>query len=134
MKGLSTGKPLEKMGMYPPTGEVFLEDVEVERDHLLGGREREPAHGQVIDVFKGERTGVAQMCLGIIERVSTRCVMRRSAARGGQPIAGYQLVQEKLARMMVAYVNVKNIVSQAAPRRKARHARFARRSERTKLY
>ena len=135
MKGLGTGKPLEKMGMYTsPTGEVFLEDVEVERDHLLGGREREPAHGQVIDVFKGERTGVAQMCLGIIERVlQTRCdaTERRTwgtadcrlSARPGKARTHDGRVREREKYRV-----------QAAPRRKARHARFARRSERTKLY
>ena len=70
MKGVSTGKPFAKMGMHSsPTGEIFLEDVEVGREHLLGGKEVEPAHGQVIDVFKGERTGVGHMCFGIIERV-----------------------------------------------------------------
>jgi hypothetical protein len=112
MQGLSTGNPLAKMGMHSsPTGEIFLQDVEVGREHLLGGVERDPAHGQVIDVFKGERTGVAQMCLGIIERVledSLRYAKERKT--WDEPIASYQLIQEKLARMLVAYVNVKNIV------------------------
>jgi alkylation response protein AidB-like acyl-CoA dehydrogenase len=112
MAGLSTGKPLEKMGMHSsPTGEIFLEDVEVGREHLLGGKEAEPAHGQVVDVFKGERTGVAHMCLGIIERVLEDSLAYAKERRAwGEPIAAYQLVQEKFARMMVAYTNVKNIV------------------------
>jgi acyl-CoA dehydrogenase len=112
MKGLSTGKPMAKMGMHSsPTGEIFLEDVEVGREHLLGEREAEPAHGQVVDVFKGERTGVAQMCLGIIERVLEDSLeYSKQRTTWGQPISGYQLVQEKLARMMIAHVNVKNIV------------------------
>jgi acyl-CoA dehydrogenase len=112
MPGLSTGKPLEKMGMHSsPTGEIFLEDVEVGRGHLLGEKEAEPAHAQVIDVFKGERTGVAHMCLGIIERVLEDSLAYATQRQTwGQPIASYQLVQAKLARMMVAYVNVKNIV------------------------
>ncbi len=112
MKGVSTGKPLAKMGMHSsPTGEIFLEDVEVGRENLLGEKEAEPAHGQVVNVFKGERTGVAHMCLGIIERVledSLEYSKERTA--WGEPIAGYQLIQAKLARMMIAYVNVKNIV------------------------
>jgi alkylation response protein AidB-like acyl-CoA dehydrogenase len=110
--GLSTGKPLDKMGMHSsPTGEIFLQDVEVSQEHLLGGKEAEPAHGQVVDVFKGERTGVATMCLGIIERVLEDSLAYAKERRAwGEPIAGYQLVQEKIARMMVAYTNVKNIV------------------------
>lgn len=112
MKGVTTGPVMQKMGMHSsPTGEIFLDDVEVGSEHLLGEREAEPAHGQVVDVFKGERTGVAHMCLGILERVledSLAYAKQRTA--WGQPIAGYQLVQEKLANMMVALTNVKNIV------------------------
>jgi acyl-CoA dehydrogenase len=112
MRGLSTGKPLDKMGMHSsPTGEIFLDDVELGREHLLGEKEAEPAHAQVIDVFKGERTGVAHMCLGIIERVLEDSLAYASQRQAwGHPIASYQLVQAKLAGMMVAYTNVKNIV------------------------
>ncbi len=112
MKGLSTGKPLAKMGMHSsPTGEIFLEDVEVGREHLLGEKEAEPAHGQVIDVFKGERTGVGQMCFGILERVlEDALAYAKERTTWGSPIASYQLIQDKLARMMIAYTNVKNIV------------------------
>jgi acyl-CoA dehydrogenase len=112
MQGVTTGKPLEKMGMHSsPTGEIFLEDVELGREHLLGEKEAEPAHAQVIDVFKGERTGVAHMCLGIIERVlEDSLAYAKDRQAWGQPIAGYQLVQAKLAHMMVAYTNVRNIV------------------------
>jgi acyl-CoA dehydrogenase len=112
MKGLTTGKPLEKMGMHSsPTGEIFLEDVEVGREHLLGGKEAEPAHAQVVDVFKGERTGVASMCLGIMERVlEDSLAYSKQRQAWGKPISDYQLVQEKLARMLIAYTNVKNIV------------------------
>ncbi len=111
-KGLTTGKPLEKMGMHSsPTGEIFLDDVEVGRDNLLGGKEAEPAHGQVIDVFKGERTGVGHMCLGIIERVlEDALAYSKERKTWGEPIASYQLIQAKLAQMMIAYTNVKNIV------------------------
>jgi len=110
--GLSTGKPLEKMGMHSsPTGEIFLEDVEATADNLLGGKEEQPAHGQVVDVFKGERTGVGHMCLGIIERVLEDSLeYAKERTTWGTQIANYQLVQEKLARMMIAYSNVKNIV------------------------
>ena len=111
-QGVSTGKPFEKMGMHSsPTGEIFMADVEVGPEHLLGGKEAEPAHGQVVDVFKGERTGVGHMCFGIIERVlEDALAYAKERTTWGQPIASYQLVQEKLARMMIAYTNVKSIV------------------------
>lgn len=112
MKGLSTGPCMQKMGMHSsPTGEIFLDDVEVGREHLLGEMETEPAHGQVVDVFKGERTGVVPMCLGIIERVLEDSLSySNQRTTWGHPISSYQLIQEKLANMMVAYVNVKNIL------------------------
>lgn len=112
MKGVSTGKPLAKMGMHSsPTGEIFLEDVEVGPEHLLGGKEAAPAQGQVVDVFKGERTAVAQMCLGIIERVlEDSLAYSQERHAWGEPIGSYQLIQEKLARMMIGHTNVKNIV------------------------
>ena len=112
MKGLTTGPCMQKMGMHSsPTGEIFLDEVEVTREHLLGEVEEEPAHGQVVDVFKGERTGVVPMCLGIIERVlEDSLAYANQRTTWGQPIASYQLIQEKLARMMVAYTNVKNIL------------------------
>lgn len=112
MKGLSTGPAMQKMGMHSsPTGEIFLDDVEATDEHLLGGKEAEPAHGQVVDVFKGERTGVGHMCLGILERVlEDALAYAKQRTTWGQPIADYQLVQEKLANMMIAYTNVKNIV------------------------
>jgi acyl-CoA dehydrogenase len=51
------------------------------------------------------------MCLGIIERVLEDSLAYASQRQAwGHPIASYQLVQAKLAGMMVAYTNVKNIV------------------------
>lgn len=135
-KGLSTGNPLQKMGMHSsPTGEVFLEDVEATRENLLGGKEAEPAHGQVIDVFKGERTGVGHMCLGIIERVLEDSLeYAKERQTWGQPIASYQLIQDKLARMMIAYTNVKNIVlAQCYAEKKSKRVSLAEASAQ-KLY
>jgi len=51
-----------------PTGELFLSDVRVPADQLLGEQLEEHSREQARDVFHGERTGMAPMCLGIIER------------------------------------------------------------------
>src|SRR5258706_6724699 len=43
--GLTQSKPLRKMGLHSsPTGELFLEDVRVGKDRLIG--EREDAHAR----------------------------------------------------------------------------------------
>jgi acyl-CoA dehydrogenase len=110
--GLSTGKPFEKMGMHSsPTGEVFLSDVRVHKDQLLGGKEKDPSKEQARDVFHGERTGMVPMCLGIIERcLEDSLAYSKQRTAWDKPIAEYQLVQEKLARMYMHRENVRNLL------------------------
>ncbi len=113
--GLSTSKPMRKMGMHSsPTGEVFLADCFVPADRVLGMREAgSGAVGRESgkDVFHSERTGLPMMSVGIIERcleIATDYAKQR--VTWGHPIAEYQLVQEKLARMFVHLENCKNLM------------------------
>jgi alkylation response protein AidB-like acyl-CoA dehydrogenase len=110
--GLSVSKPMEKMGMHSsPTGEIFLSDVRVPRAQLLGEVERDPAREQARDVFHGERTAMAPMCLGIIERCLEDCLAyAKERETWGKKIGEYQLIQEKLARMYVHRENVRNLL------------------------
>lgn len=112
MKGLEMGRPLEKMGMHSsPTGEFFMSDLFVPRENLLGGEEREPARAQALSILYGEKAGTPALALGIIERCiedSVRYAKQRVAF--GQPIAEYQLIQEKIARMYVRFENVRNMM------------------------
>jgi acyl-CoA dehydrogenase len=110
--GLTTSKPMEKMGMHAsPTGEVFLSDVRVEKSQLLGEKEKDPSRESARDVFHGERTGMVPMCLGIIERcLEDSLEYAKQRKTWGKPIADYQLVQDKLARMYVHRENVRNLL------------------------
>jgi alkylation response protein AidB-like acyl-CoA dehydrogenase len=114
MPGLEQSKPLRKMGMHSsPTGELFLTDVRVGRDRLIGETEEVPAGGRegAKDTFSMERSGVAAMSLGIIERCLELCVQySKDRVQFGQPIGEFQLIQDKLARMEVARLNVQNLV------------------------
>jgi acyl-CoA dehydrogenase len=114
MAGLEQSKPLRKMGLHSsPTGELFLTDVRVGRDRLLGETEDVPAGGREAakDTFSMERSGVAAMALGIIDRCLELCVdYAKERVQFGQPIGEFQLIQEKLARMEVARLNVQNLV------------------------
>jgi hypothetical protein len=111
-RGMETSKPMRKMGMHSsPTGEVFLQDCFVPADRLLGAREEAVGRASGKDVFHSERTGMAPMCVGIIEKcleVSTTYAKQRIT--WGKPIAEYQLVQDKLARMFVHLENCKNLM------------------------
>jgi alkylation response protein AidB-like acyl-CoA dehydrogenase len=116
MPGLEQSKPLRKMGLHSsPTGMLFLDDVRVGRDRLLGesedafrgsgGREASKA------TFSIERSGVAAMALGIIEECLAKCVeYAKERVQFGRPIGDFQLIQLKLAKMEVARLNVENLV------------------------
>jgi alkylation response protein AidB-like acyl-CoA dehydrogenase len=114
MPGFEQSKPLRKMGMHSsPTGELFLSDVRVGRDRLIGETEDVPSGGRegAKDTFSMERSGVAAMALGIIEQCLERCVeYAKNRVQFGQPIGEFQLIQEKLAKMEVARLNVQNLV------------------------
>jgi alkylation response protein AidB-like acyl-CoA dehydrogenase len=114
MPGFVQSQPLRKMGMHSsPTGELFLDDVRVGRDRLIGETEDVPAGGRegAKATFQQERAGVAAMALGIIEECLELSVQyAKDRVQFGKPIGQFQLIQDKLARMEVARLNVQNLV------------------------
>jgi alkylation response protein AidB-like acyl-CoA dehydrogenase len=108
--GLSTSPPFAKMGMRSsPTGAVYLEQVRVPAEHLLGGGLRDRAH--VRKSLASERIGLAVMGYAIAERCFEIAVdYAKTRVQGGQPIGNYQLIQQRLARMYVALSNARRIV------------------------
>ena len=121
------------MGLHSsPTGQLFLDDVEVGVDRLIGGpaalgegpaqgpadaadtadagdtrRSREAARA----AFASERASVAAMALGIIEQcVDVAVDYAKTRVQFGRPIGEFQLIQNKLAMMEVARVNVQNML------------------------
>jgi alkylation response protein AidB-like acyl-CoA dehydrogenase len=115
MRGLEQSKPMRKMGLHSsPTGEVFLTDVRVGRDRLLGETEEERDGGGRASAranFVTERAGVAAMALGVIEQCLELSVnYAKNRQLWGKPIGDLQLVQLKLAKMEVARLNVENLV------------------------
>ena len=114
MPGLEQSPPLRKMGMHSsPTGQLFLNDVRVGRDRLIGETEDVPSGGRegAKDTFSMERTGVAAMALGIVEECLDLSIdYAKNRVQFGQPIGQFQLIQEKLAKMEVARLNIQNLV------------------------
>jgi len=110
--GLTQSKAMRKMGMHSsPTGELFLEDVRVGKDRLIGETEQVPDRSATKATFSMERSGVAAMALGIIGQCLDLCVdYARTRIQFGRPIGEFQLVQLKLAKMEVARMNVQNLV------------------------
>ncbi|HVF31803.1 MAG TPA: acyl-CoA dehydrogenase family protein [Acidimicrobiales bacterium] len=115
MPGLEQSKPLRKMGMHSsPTGQLFLSDVRVGLDRLIGESEEAAAssgRSAAKDTFSMERSGVAAMALGIIEQCLDLSIdYAKNRVQFGQPIGEFQLIQLKLAKMEVARLNVQNLV------------------------
>jgi len=116
--GLEQTPPMRKMGMSSsPTGQLFLDDVRVGADRLLGGLEGletgEDSSGKAgaKGTFSTERSGVAAMALGIVERcLELSTVYANERVQWDQPIGSYQLIQLKLAKMEVARMNLENLV------------------------
>jgi alkylation response protein AidB-like acyl-CoA dehydrogenase len=101
-EGLATGAPMKKMHTSP-TGEIFLDDVFVPDDQLLGGEDADNERAAAKSSLKGERFGMTPMCLGIVDRCLDESVRyAKERVQWGQPIATFQLVQEKIARMYTA--------------------------------
>ena len=112
MPGLTQSKPMRKMGLHSsPTGELFLQDVHVGVDRLLGETEQAASRSGAKATFSIERTGVASMALGIVERcLELSLKYARERTQFGRPIGEFQLIQDKLARMEVARLNLQNLV------------------------
>jgi alkylation response protein AidB-like acyl-CoA dehydrogenase len=116
--GLETGPPMRKMGMHDsPTGEVFLQGCRVPLGNLLGTLEpgERSRDGDAVETLNLERSVMPAMCLGIIERCVEESV-RHAATREqfGKPIAEFQAVAFRLARMELALENARNLVFKLA--------------------
>src|SRR5262249_19729734 len=116
MPELEPAKPLRKMGLHSsPTGMLFLDDVRAGRDRLLGESEEAFGGRQGREASKAtfviERSGVAAMALGMIERCLELSVKyAKERVQFGRPIGEFQLIQLKLARLAAARVHVRNLV------------------------
>jgi isovaleryl-CoA dehydrogenase len=102
-EGSFTTRRLDKMGYRgAPTGQLFFEDYRVPKENVLGEENR--GIRVMMSGLDTERTVMSAIPLGQAERaleLSTRYAKER--IQFGKPIAGYQLVQEKLANM---YMNI----------------------------
>lgn len=121
--GLEQSKPMRKMGQKSsPTGTLYLSDVRVGKDRLLGETEDPQGGGRssAKDNFVSERAGLAAMSLGIIEECMKLAVdYAKNRKLWERPISEYQLIQQKIASMEVARVNVQNMVFQFIERQAA---------------
>ncbi len=109
-----TIKPLHKLGWHMnPTYEVYLENVEVEDKDIIGTEGG--AFKQLMKNYEVERLMMAATILGMAECAyedSARYANQR--VQFGKPIGSKQLIQEKIVRMKIKIMNMKNLVYQCA--------------------
>jgi len=112
MPGLEQSAPFKKMGIgSSPTGELFLNDVKAGPERLMGESEDGYGRSGAKSTFSTERSGVAAMALGLVERALEMSLdYARTRVQFDQPIGSYQLIQLKLAKMEVARLNLENLV------------------------
>ena len=113
-KGLTTSPAISKMGMRAsPTGSIFLEDVRVPEDRLIGDPE-ESGKRAALETLLGERAALAQMACAVIEEsLQLSLSYAKERKQFGQPIASFQAVQLRLARMYAAQETVKALIDRA---------------------
>ncbi|MCD6569423.1 MAG: acyl-CoA dehydrogenase family protein [Deltaproteobacteria bacterium] len=100
--GYTVGRKLSKMGLRSsPTGEIVLEDCHVPEENLLGGVEGKGLR----HMFSGldiERFMWGCLAIGIAQAAFDASVKyARQREQFGQPIFNFQMIQDKLATMLV---------------------------------
>ena len=135
-KGVATSEPFAKMGMHAsPTGEIFLDDVFVPGDQLLGGEEATNARSAAKASLSNERFGMTPMCLGMLERCLDESVKyAKERKQWGRPIAEFQLVQEKIAKMYTARTVAKTLLLRQLEAERLGVSLPAEEASATKLY
>ncbi len=113
-KGFQAGRKLEKMGTRAsPTGELIFEDCEVPEENILG------KVGEGFRIAMGtlawERATMIPGLVGTAEaRLEEAVRYAKNRVQFGQPIAGFQEIQHKLADMKMHLELCKNMVYKVA--------------------
>jgi len=99
MPGLTFGAPERKMGLHAShTTQVYLDDVFVPEDRLLGER----GHGMrvALATLDAGRIGIAAQAIGVAQAALDRaCAYALTRRQFGRPIAEFEAVQWILAEM-----------------------------------
>ncbi len=100
--GLEVGKHLDKMGnRSSPTSELHFTDVAVPHENMLGP-EGSALWKVAFECFDWERTVMVSASIGGMEAQLEACIEYAKQRRAfGKPIAEFEMIQDKLARMRV---------------------------------
>ncbi len=106
--------PLNKMAWWTiPTCEVFLDDVRLPKDALIG----KPHNGwkQLMANFEVERVALCGACVGGAQAaLDDAATFANQRVQFGRPIGKFQLIQEKLVQMAIKVENMRNYTYKVA--------------------
>ncbi|SCX60995.1 acyl-CoA dehydrogenase [Klenkia marina] len=114
--GVTVGPHDRKTGQSGAwTAEVFLDDVRVPADALVGEQGR--GYSKALTVLSRGRLHVAALCVGMAQRVLDESVAYAATAKqGGAPIGRFQLVQALIADMHTELLAARAMVVDVAAR------------------
>jgi alkylation response protein AidB-like acyl-CoA dehydrogenase len=114
--GFEFGAPMRKMGNHSsPTAEVFLDDVRLAADALLGTRGR--GFYDFLGSASSERLVLTALTLGVLEAcVETAVAYACEREQFGHPIADLQAIRVKIADMRIAVNAADALIAAAAER------------------
>ncbi|MCO7220769.1 acyl-CoA dehydrogenase family protein [Klenkia sp. PcliD-1-E] len=114
--GVTVGPHDRKTGQSGAwTAEVFLDDVRVPADALVGEQGR--GYSKALTVLSRGRLHVAALCVGMAQRVLDESVAYAATAKqGGAPIGRFQLVQALIADMHTELLAGRAMVADVAAR------------------
>ncbi|MBI5048894.1 MAG: acyl-CoA dehydrogenase family protein [Deltaproteobacteria bacterium] len=99
--GFSTKDIKGKLGLRASnTSELIFQDCRIPKHAVLGGMGN--GFAVAMSALDNGRYGVAAGCVGIIQGCIDACAKyAKERQQFGKPIAGFQLIQDKIARMVV---------------------------------
>lgn len=99
--GMTVSPPESKMGLWAsPTAQLVFEDAPVPTDRLLGGEEG-TGFQVAMSSLDGGRLGIAACAVGLAQAALDASIdYAKQREQFGRPIAGFQLIQDKLAQML----------------------------------
>ena len=100
--GIKAGPTAEKLGWRAcPTGELYLDNVEVPAENLLGGVENQ-GFKFVVSGLNNTRLSASAGALGVSQALIDESIRyAKTREQFGQQVGQFQMVQEELARMIV---------------------------------
>ena len=99
-EGFSSGKPEEKLGIHGSnTTSLNFDNIQVPVDNLLGPMGK--GFKVAMEILNTGRLGLASGCLGGCKILITKAVQHaKDRKQFGRPIAQFEMIQEKISRMV----------------------------------